>query len=166
MVFRGFFSIMPLAALGATPEAIALVGLANVVVGLFQHANIDFELGPLSWIGTTVCVLSVILCEVADRQLKAFKDAAHPPGSLLDTGVWAWVRNPNYLGEVGFWWGLWLLAVGSGWTYFWTIVGPAWITALFLFISIPLKETRMAERRGELWEAYVERTPMLLPIRR
>jgi sterol desaturase/sphingolipid hydroxylase (fatty acid hydroxylase superfamily) len=27
-----------------------MLGVVNVAVGLFQHANIDFRLGPLSWI--------------------------------------------------------------------------------------------------------------------
>ncbi len=48
--FRGFVNVVPLALLGAGVELLALVALTNTVVGLFQHANIDFELGPLSWI--------------------------------------------------------------------------------------------------------------------
>ena len=50
ILFRGFFNVLPLAALGASPEAIVLFGLANTTVGLFQHANIDFELGPLAYV--------------------------------------------------------------------------------------------------------------------
>lgn len=48
--FRGFFNILPLALLGAGEEVIVLFGLTTMVVGLFQHANVDFELGPLAWI--------------------------------------------------------------------------------------------------------------------
>ena len=48
--FRGIVNVIPLALLGAGAEVLALVALTNTVVGLFQHANIDFELGPLSWI--------------------------------------------------------------------------------------------------------------------
>jgi steroid 5-alpha reductase family enzyme len=103
---------------------------------------------------------------VADRQLMDFRASNPPAGSLLDTGVWSVVRNPNYLGEIGFWWGLWLMALGGSWVNLWTAVGPLAITALFVMISIPLKEARMAERRGELWTAYVARTPALLPRRR
>ena len=50
MAFRGAVSILPLSILGADVTIFALIGVVNIVVGLFQHANIDFTLGPLSWI--------------------------------------------------------------------------------------------------------------------
>ena len=50
MLLRGTVGILPLAILGAGDSVIVLIALVNIVVGLFQHANIDFKLGPLSWI--------------------------------------------------------------------------------------------------------------------
>ncbi len=50
IAFRGFVNVIPLALLGAGAEVIALVAVANAVLGMYQHANIDFALGPLSWI--------------------------------------------------------------------------------------------------------------------
>ncbi len=50
VVFRGVFNAIPLALAGAGGEVLVLVGLANSLLGLFQHANINFKLGPLSWI--------------------------------------------------------------------------------------------------------------------
>ena len=50
IVFRGIVNVIPLALLGAGPEVIALIAVTNAVLGMYQHANIDFELGPLSWI--------------------------------------------------------------------------------------------------------------------
>lgn len=119
--------------------------------------------GILAALGALISLGSVVLCEVADRQLKDFRESELGPGALLDTGVWSIVRNPNYLGEMGFWWGLWVMSLGGGWSNAWSVIGPLGITALFVFVSIPLKETRMAERRGEAWTAYVARTPALLP---
>ena len=40
VVFRGIFNAIPLALLGAGAEVLALIGLANSLLGLFQHANI------------------------------------------------------------------------------------------------------------------------------
>lgn len=120
-------------------------------------------LGPVTWLGAAICVASVILAEVADVQLMRFRDSNPPSDAVLDTGLWAVVRNPNYLGEIGFWWGLWLIGFGAGWVYIWTVVGPMLVTGLFVQISIPLKERRMAERRGENWSFYVNRTPRLIP---
>ena len=49
-VFRGFISAAPLALLGAPPEVLAYWMVISRVAGLFQHANIDFALGPFAWI--------------------------------------------------------------------------------------------------------------------
>jgi sterol desaturase/sphingolipid hydroxylase (fatty acid hydroxylase superfamily) len=50
MLFRGTIGVLPLAFLGAQQEVFILLGIINIVVGFFQHANIDFKLGPLGWI--------------------------------------------------------------------------------------------------------------------
>ncbi len=49
-LFRGFISAIPLAVLGAPPEVLAYWMVFSRVGGLFQHANIDFALGPFAWI--------------------------------------------------------------------------------------------------------------------
>jgi sterol desaturase/sphingolipid hydroxylase (fatty acid hydroxylase superfamily) len=50
MLFRGTIGILPLALLGAGQDVFILLAVVNIVVGLFQHANIDIALGPLSWV--------------------------------------------------------------------------------------------------------------------
>lgn len=50
MAFRGVFNFLPLALLGAGADVLVLFALTTLCVGLFQHANIDFALGPLAWI--------------------------------------------------------------------------------------------------------------------
>lgn len=50
MMFRGAVAIGPLALLGVSESVLALFGVVNITVGLWQHANVDFALGPLSWI--------------------------------------------------------------------------------------------------------------------
>src|SRR5688572_18635377 len=49
-VFRGWIGALPLAVAGASPELLALSVLSDGVIGLFQHANIDFRLGPLNYV--------------------------------------------------------------------------------------------------------------------
>lgn len=49
-LFRGFFSSIPLAVAGASPEVLAYWMVITRIGGLFQHANIDFALGPFAWI--------------------------------------------------------------------------------------------------------------------
>jgi protein-S-isoprenylcysteine O-methyltransferase Ste14 len=65
------------------------------------------------------------------------------------------------LGEIATWWGLWLFALASGVEWWWTVSGAAAITAMFVLISIPMMERRVAARRSE-YEEYRKHTPMLL----
>ena len=99
----------------------------------------------------------------ADKELLQFRASKPASGAVLDTGVWAWSRHPNYFGEMGFWWGLWLFGVAadpSAW--WWTIAGAVSITLMFRFISLPLMETRMAERRPGFAE-HQRRTSLVIP---
>ena len=38
-------------------------------------------------------------------------ESGPPSGEFLRSGLWAWSRHPNYLGEMGFWWGLYLFGL-------------------------------------------------------
>ena len=62
------------------------------------------------------------------------------------------------------WWGVWLVGCDAS-APLWTISGPLAITGLFVFVSIPLIDKRMAQRRED-WSAHVRKTRALLPLPR
>jgi steroid 5-alpha reductase family enzyme len=119
------------------------------------------ELGVAGWLASALGLFAAGLELAADEQRRTFATAR--PGALMDAGLWAWCRHPNYLGEILFWVSLWLFGVaadpGAAW---WTALGPLAIVGLFLFASLPMMEARNAERRPG-WVEYVARTPRLLP---
>ena len=100
----------------------------------------------------------------ADNQLHAFKQTARP-GDLLRTGVWRWCRHPNYTGEIGFWVALYVYACAASGSahaaYAW--LGPATMIVLFVFISIPMIDKRMARNRPSYAE-HMASSFALLPI--
>ncbi len=49
MIFRGVVGMLPLTLLQPDARLVALLAVVNVIVGFFQHANVDFHLGPFSW---------------------------------------------------------------------------------------------------------------------
>ncbi len=151
----------PLSLLGfhLLPTLVVYAGLLPV----WAVSEGDAPVGALTWAGAALCAASVAWSEVADRQLQAFRDRIPPADAVLDTGLWSVVRHPNYLGEIAFWWGLWVIALDAGWVYVWTAVGPALVTALFVQISIPMMERHMAATRGENWSRYVNTTRKLVP---
>ena len=50
LLVRGLFGAVPLAVLGAPELVLAWWMVLGRVAGLFQHANVDFSLGPFAWI--------------------------------------------------------------------------------------------------------------------
>lgn len=118
-------------------------------------------LGPLDVVATVVTGGAIVLELVADEQLRAF-NRRKQPGEICATGLWAWCRHPNYLGELSFWWGLWLFGLAADPAWWWTIVGPLALTAMFAFASIPMIDRRSVERRPGYAE-HIERVPALLP---
>ncbi len=124
----------------ARPDSLGLMGAAGVMVWM---AGFGFEV-------------------VGDQQLANFISKEKNKGKIMQDGLWRYSRHPNYFGEVVLWWGIFLMAVGQtrGWT---TIIGPATITYLILFVSgIPMLEKKYAGR--EDFEEYKRKTSAFVPI--
>jgi steroid 5-alpha reductase family enzyme len=120
------------------------------------YAALSTGTAAFGWIDgvATAVTAGAIWCEMtADRQLLRFRRSSPEPQRILDTGLWAWSRHPNYFGEIGFWWGLYLFGLAAAPAWWWTGIGPVSITLLFSFVSLPMIERRMLERRP----AFAER---------
>lgn len=123
---------------------------------------------PFNWIdgaAALVTGLAIGLEALADRQLRQYVLTAPDRRKTMDRGLWALSRHPNYLGEILFWWGLYLFALAAAPQFWWVGMGPLAITLMFLFISIPMIEKRMMKRRSD-YAAYRERTSRLIPMTR
>jgi steroid 5-alpha reductase family enzyme len=113
--------------------------------------------------GFALCLSAATLQLIADIQLHRFQKQAAHRGQIIRSGVWRHARHPNYLGEILMWWGVFavLLSVRPD---LWLLgTGALTNTLMFLFISIPLAETRMAGYK-EGFDRYVKETNRLLPI--
>lgn len=121
--------------------------------------------GALDVLALVVCLASVNLEAAADLQVHRFAADPANRGRSIDTGVWRWSRHPNYLGEIGFWCGLYLFGLAAAPRWWWTIAGPAVMVVLFTAISIPLMERHLVERRED-YADYRRRVPALLPLPR
>jgi len=100
----------------------------------------------------------------SDRQLHSFLKQNKESGKTMQEGLWSLSRHPNYLGEISFWWGLYLFALAANPAFWWVIIGPVSITLMFLFISIPMIEKRMLGRKKDFQE-YQKKVPVLFPIK-
>ena len=149
--------LVSLAGLHLFPTLCVVAGLLPAVVALTS----DVPLGAWDAFGAVTVLAGTLLELVADEQARAFKQTAQP-GDLCNTGLWAWSRHPNYLGEILVWIGVWLIGLGADPTaWAWTGSGVVVMLVLFVAISIPMQEKRAAGRRRG-WAAYKARTSMLL----
>ena len=122
------------------------------------------EAVALVWVGVALWGVGFLFETVGDAQLAAYK-ADPDRGPVMDRGLWAWTRHPNYFGDACVWWGLWLAgAAATGWL-------PALLTlpapiAMSYFLAYatgarPL-ERLMMQRTG--YPEYAARTSMFFPL--
>jgi steroid 5-alpha reductase family enzyme len=130
--------------------------------GIMGSAVPTSSLGWLDAVAALVMLAAIALAFVADEQLRRFRREPGSKGKSIRTGLWAYSRHPNYLGEISTWWGLFLFALAAGLEWWWTGVGALAITLMFVFVSVPMMERRARATR-EGYEDYRTATPMLLP---
>jgi steroid 5-alpha reductase family enzyme len=109
-----------------------------------------------------VTVAAIALEATADIQLRRFTRDPANRGKVADRGLWRISRHPNYLGEIAFWWGLWLFGLAAAPSWWWTVAGPIVMVLLFALVSVPLMDKRSLARRPAYAE-YMRRVPALLP---
>jgi steroid 5-alpha reductase family enzyme len=136
--------------------AIALVVATPIAAAFFKPDTFSFlnALGVLVWAAGFAFEL------LADIQLNRFKGDPANRGRILDTGLWSLSRHPNYFGDALQWWGLGLVAFSTA--TWWALIGPAAMTAVFLYISNDVLERGM-RKRHPAYEAYVAATPKFFP---
>ena len=98
----------------------------------------------LTLFGFAICISSATIQLVADIQIHRFRNSH--PGQVCNVGLWKHGRHPNYFGEIQMWWGVWVM-YASLYGIDWLILAPIAMTALFLFISVPMMERRQLENK-------------------
>jgi steroid 5-alpha reductase family enzyme len=119
----------------------------------------------LTWfdaVGVIVWTAGFLFESIGDWQLARFKSIPENKGKVMDRGLWAYSRHPNYFGEFLVWWGLFLVTVATPGSW-WTIFSPIIVTAVLLKITgIPLTEKVITATRPGYSE-YVRRTNAFIP---
>ena len=123
--------------------------------GLFDAVS---SANLLTWLGFVMCLMAATIQLVADTQIHRFRETHI--GQYCDIGLWKHGRHPNYFGEITMWWGVWTM-YASLYGLNWLIIGPVAMTALFLFISIPMMERRQLQNKPGYAE-YRKKTRRLI----
>jgi steroid 5-alpha reductase family enzyme len=140
-------------------------GLLVLVVSLPLQfaASGESSLGAAVIPGVALYLLGLCFESVGDAQLAAFKSDPDSRGKVMDRGLWRYTRHPNYFGDFCVWWGIWLVALTAGGTW-WTAIGPIVMSTLLIRVSGKgLLEKSIGKRRPGYAE-YVERTSGFFPL--
>ncbi|TWE07894.1 DUF1295 domain-containing protein [Rudaeicoccus suwonensis] len=120
-------------------------------------------LGAIEGIGFVVWLIGFLFESVGDWQLSGFKADPANKGRIMDRGLWAWTRHPNYFGDACVWCAFWLFALGSWWGLL-TVFSP--VLMAYCLVSLggkKLTEKGMRRSRGAAFEAYAARTSGFFP---
>ena len=118
------------------------------------------SLSNLVYVGFILIIVAVTVQYISDDQMRKFRKDDKNFGKTMKYGLWKYSRHPNYLGEVSFWFGIYIFALASGLTTIWLLACPIVMLALFVFISCPMMDNRSLKRRSD-YKEYMDKTPQL-----
>jgi steroid 5-alpha reductase family enzyme len=113
--------------------------------------------------GVACFAIGVLFEAVGDEQLRRFKSDPGSDGKVMDRGLWRYTRHPNYFGDACVWWGLWLITLPAGGTW-WTVIGPIVMTALLVRISGQRRLEQDISTRRPAYADYIRRTSGFVPL--
>lgn len=157
--FPKMFWLINLLGIQLFPTIIVFLGSLSLYPALTAP---DTSINIMTVIGVLLCVGAVILEWKADNQMWTYRKERTPEQSIIQTGLWRKMRHPNYIGEMLFWWGLYIIALGVSIQFWWMIIGPLAISLMFLFISIPMIEKHQ-ESKKPAYTQYKKEVPILVP---
>ncbi|MGB5050552.1 MAG: DUF1295 domain-containing protein [Caldilineaceae bacterium] len=103
---------------------------------------------------------------LADKQKSNYK--ALFPHRFCDTGVYKFVRYPNYLGEILFWVGTWVVGIPAYRSWLHWVIGLAGLVCIVLIMLGSTK--RLEEKQGERYgsradyQTFIRTVPVLFPF--
>jgi steroid 5-alpha reductase family enzyme len=139
-----------------------LMWVISLPVQVAQLAPLPSRLTAFDLAGTILWAIGITFEAVGDWQLARFKADPANADRVMDRGLWAYTRHPNYFGDAVVWWGLLLVAAAAPGGV-WTAVGPALMTYLLMRLSgVPLVERRL-QRTRPAYADYAARTSAFVP---
>ncbi len=121
--------------------------------------------GPPSawaWLGLAACVVGFVFEAGGDWQMHRFRTNPAMKGRVMDQGLWAWCRHPNYFGEAMTWLGYGLFALAAPWGW----LGLPAVLMVFWFMNrgsaLSMTERYMVKTKPG-YADYMARTPAFFP---
>lgn len=113
-------------------------------------------------LGLLVLGMGVAFEAGADWQLARHRADPARRGTVLQSGLWALSRHPNYFGEALVWWGFFLFALSHPWGWI-SIASPLYVTWFMNQGSATRMTDAYLHKRRPDYAAYAARVPAFWP---
>lgn len=118
-------------------------------------------------LGALILLIAIGGEALADEQMRRFKAGGHGPGAVMDRGLWAWSRHPNYFFEWLGWLAYPVIAIdlSGGWSAGWlSLLAPAAMALVLTRLTgVPPLEAAMLSAKGEAYARYQARVSAFFP---
>ncbi len=158
--------------LGIVVKFFMWISVSALYLAMFYPALIscranDKALSVTQTVGAAVMAGGIMMESVADAQKSASKKRA--PGRFCDTGLYRWVRCPNYFAEIVVWVGNFVAGTSTyndriEWGV--SAVGLAAIICVMRYDGTPRIERKQWKAYGKLpeYQKYASEVPVLFPL--
>lgn len=146
------------------PQAPATALLALSVVAAAKRPAP--ELDARDALALAVYLTAIVGETISDAQMKRFRADPANKGKVIETGLWAWSRHPNYFFQWLGWMAYPVMALDpSRPVSLLTLVAPAVMFGLLRYVSgVPPLEEAMLKSRGDTFRDYQKRVSVFFPL--
>ena len=128
-------------------------------------SNSGVVINNLFFLGLIFFIVGFFIEVVADIQKTKFRKNPKNKNNFITTGLWAYSRHPNYLGEISIWTGISIISFSSlSNLQYVTLISPIFTYVLLVYVSgVNLLEESGNKKWGHLdsYKEYKKNTPIL-----
>jgi len=146
------------------PQAVASALLAISVVIAARRPEPDLDLRD--GLALVLFVGALVGETLSDGQMKRFRADPANKGRVIETGLWAWSRHPNYFFQWLGWLAFPLIALEPSQPVTWlSLAAPLVMYGLLRYVSgVPPLEAAMLKSRGDAFRDYQRRVSVFFPL--
>ena len=132
------------------------VFMTSISIIIIFSSNENYNFGLTQWLGLLVWVLGFIIEVVSDSQKSKFNKKNK--GKFINTGLWRYIRHPNYLGEIVIWTGIFVISISYINSIFTSlsILSPIFVYVLLRFLTGVPKLERRADEKWGMQKKYID----------
>lgn len=114
-------------------------------------------------LGIGLVLVGIVGETIADYQLHRFKLTKTTSKTIMNQGLWAYSRHPNYFFECLVWLGFaaCALSINYGWL---ALISPILLLSIMLGITLPMTEKQALQSKGEAFRQYQQTTSAFVPL--